>query len=1356
MLVAIPQPTVSDAAILPERIFPTGRDRLATHAQRIAATGDPLATPPEQERPTLGQTWRAAVGTTIVQDVIDMAVRPRFEREDDFFLPDFFDANRHLRDDPLVQTLRDLGQFDGVWSEGDFHFELARGRRYLEDLDTLSRASLRNKALAIGGTLIGDPTNLLPFGAAFKLAKSGTTLGRAAQFAAIAGTISVGFEELQNTLNPASDERGPINELATFGIGASLGAGVGFLTSPAVLNSLSGHIPTRKVRQMQRDWERLATEPVVRKFDPANPAVDPIRLSLADEVARGKASIQAALADDPVDNRVVSAIHVEGDESATLIQQLRTKYQEAGKALHVIEHPDQPFANLLDDVRTIIDHSDAQAAATSAELGGNWIDRAFGAVTSRYAALAAVVTPQGRLARTTLGRLHDVNRTLSGSARTVTKASADNAFGFASGTAAESVAHIYDAAKEAAVIGLRREYRALRSTQNPTYNGQPIAHRFDYHTFRNAAYDLMRREHAKSRGFDVEIPTDVPQAVRDGAERVRGYFARMRDEAEGVNLLHVGPRALAVAKREVDSLTTRVAKLQRALDGAADDPILAARLRPRFEKAQTALDDANTRLSTIDKAVAGQRFYLPRVWIASRIVAQADDFKRRIADSFRRNDSIVDGSRVADDARPLIPEAVEHLDRAQVENIIAAKTRAAEAQGAVPAALDAEDFAADVAQLTEGDLPADLRTAYRAELDAYYRRHADSAFDTLTKPDEAHGVEDALPSPIRRRILTIDEADFAEYLETDLEVILERYNRVVGGRTAVRRAIQLNPEIWRDARLRDGRAITDGADMMAYLRETADTMEQFAAKADATAGRTDTSSALMPTIRRLKGRIERDIGLPLSLMEGRNPITQDRGVFAAFSYFGRQLLRLSYANKLGSIAWAQSNDLAPSTLYAMQRPGTLGLFPRAIFNLKSLPRRDLETLGLMFDGVTRARALSDVDYLASGSGFGEGQVRRATARIERGMERLGDIHSRLSMMTFITDINKRVAGGMVIDRMTDNARRLLHAHAIMGGGMSEAKALRKAGLNSFDAAKLNSMGLNAQRARHYLTLVHRHGLTPDDVPISEVIPDLETFLTGDIGPLTQRVLKPNFAEWQMDPATPQGKANRDLHDILTANVASEVHHGMIVTPGHFDKPHVNRTVLGRIFNQFQTFLMAFANQRLAVMAQMPAHYQGWYAMAYLFLGSLSDAISNHLSGRRSLDETIEQWQKNPLGMTYAAFERSGLSGWLARPLAIADSLGIPFSPGNLVGNPLGSSAARHVTPGRALTFFGPAAADVDRFAQVLAGTARGDFDQQTLYNAAKLLPFQNLIWLRLLHSTTGAPIVPEAIWGDQNRRQPMQ
>jgi len=87
----------------------------------------------------------------------------------------------------------------------------------------------------------------------------------------------------------------------------------------------------------------------------------------------------------------------------------------------------------------------------------------------------------------------------------------------------------------------------------------------------------------------------------------------------------------------------------------------------------------------------------------------------------------------------------------------------------------------------------------------------------------------------------------------------------------------------------------------------------------------------------------------------------------------------------------------------------------------------------------------------------------------------------------------------------------------------------------------------------------------------------------------------------------------------------------------------------------------------------------------------------------------------------------------------------------MTGANTATTTARHMTTGRAMGLISPVLADFWSALNVGADVAAGRADQRTAFNAWKLVPGQNLIWLRLLHNTTGAPVVPESIKPEPTR-----
>lgn len=169
------------------------------------------------------------------------------------------------------------------------------------------------------------------------------------------------------------------------------------------------------------------------------------------------------------------------------------------------------------------------------------------------------------------------------------------------------------------------------------------------------------------------------------------------------------------------------------------------------------------------------------------------------------------------------------------------------------------------------------------------------------------------------------------------------------------------------------------------------------------------------------------------------------------------------------------------------------------------------------------------------------------------------------------------------------------------------------------------------------------------------------------------------------------------------------------------------------------------------MTQMPAKHQAWYLTSYMAIGAITDTITNALAGRRSIEDSVKQWQENPAGMAYKAFVYSGLSGPVNRIWGLTDALGIPGSPGVLLDNRVGGGASQgfyYGDPGAKtlIQALGPTASTAARIGDVVGDVlGPGEVDRRTAYRAATLLPYQNNAILRMLYRGTGLPVAPEAL-----------
>lgn len=776
----------------------------------------------------------------------------------------------------------------------------------------------------------------------------------------------------------------------------------------------------------------------------------------------------------------------------------------------------------------------------------------------------------------------------------------------------------------------------------------------------------------------------------------------------------------------------------------------------RLRKRQLVMQENQVKL---EETVARMRDYLPVVFNIDNIRNNPNRFLGILRDEFREHDSIVDGKFVQPDQRPVLTDPllkVTDYNAATIRRLSRVKTGEEGAKAATPAT-EMEELRGIISELTEGDLPRAMRERYRANLDDYYIIAAKNALDHLIDPDNAHGMAGGGggQNPLKRRLMTVRYAKLGEFLINDTEVLLDRYHRSTMSRAATARAIQLNPQFWADAKLLDGTPITDSATMIKYVDELVGAIERTAILADTELGRTG-RKMVGPKMTKLRKMLIENIEIPIKLLEGKSVVAKQGPAYSAMAYFGRNMLPIEFMNKLGSVAWSQLNDMAPKMLYALQRPGTMLQVPRIMRGLAAGGTsvhesywRDLKILGVTLDTRARVRNITDQIDLPDGRGFGEGETRRISGNIEEGIQRLSDFTGRLSLMDWITNVSKQWDGVVMLDRSITYGKKMYKANMFVEGGEELTTALKKAGISQYDAERMNHIGFNVGRTRRYLQLVYQYGLTLDDKPVRLAHKSFADFLNSTA------IVKPNFVEWNL-----KAKVDKDMLAVLSANMNREVNHFLTVTPGRFDRPlfMAKHPIIGNLFNQFQTFGMAFANQRIRPMTQMPATHQLWYLMNYMLLGGVSDAIASHFSGRRTFEETAMLWEEQPMGMMAVSMDRSGMMGWLGRPISFARGVGVRGAEPGDWRDMSGTTASRHGQPGKAWTYAGPAAADVDR--ALMVGVDMLNFftggappNSNTAYNAGKLIPMQNWIGLRMGNTITGLPITPESWVEDQRKTQ---
>jgi len=175
---------------------------------------------------------------------------------------------------------------------------------------------------------------------------------------------------------------------------------------------------------------------------------------------------------------------------------------------------------------------------------------------------------------------------------------------------------------------------------------------------------------------------------------------------------------------------------------------------------------------------------------------------------------------------------------------------------------------------------------------------------------------------------------------------------------------------------------------------------------------------------------------------------------------------------------------------------------------------------------------------------------------------------------------------------------------------------------------------------------------------------------------------------------------------------------IIVTPGAGDLPLVMRTETGRIIGQFKSFAFATVNRLMLARIQQRD-------MAVMNGMLVSTALGALVYGLKA-----KEVSSDPAVILKEAIDRSGMVGYLFDVNNIVEkatrgSVGVSALMG---GKPMSRYASRNVLG----ALLGPTADTIQDMSQIIGATATGDFKQSDTHAVRKLLPYQNLFYLRAL------------------------
>jgi len=374
------------------------------------------------------------------------------------------------------------------------------------------------------------------------------------------------------------------------------------------------------------------------------------------------------------------------------------------------------------------------------------------------------------------------------------------------------------------------------------------------------------------------------------------------------------------------------------------------------------------------------------------------------------------------------------------------------------------------------------------------------------------------------------------------------------------------------------------------------------------------------------------------------------------------------ARLLGGMTLAAIPDLARAI--AIHGMRAFGPLPHIGTEAYRLAAREAQLAGTALDRVLSTRVAASFDTADLGLESKLGRALSAPA------ERIGT----LSGMNLWNEKIKGWVGIISQNRIFEAVERI-----------AEDRPLGRA-----ERTRLASLGIDDEMARRINAQMEAHGQRHDGLAVA------------------------NTEKWTDDEAT----------EAFRAALAREVDVA-IVTPGAGDRPlwMIGRWGnFGKMLGQFQSFNMSSMTRvALAGLQQRDARAVSG-AVGMLSLGMMSYALKEMAAGRLPPDPTSDKGMR-----TYLAegVDRSGLLAWVMNLNSISEKL----SGGEYGLRPLlGASMVGSKRAGLELDnlLLGPTWDLIETGGKVAGDVAQGKVDQGTLHSVRKVIPLQNLFYLRWL------------------------
>lgn len=382
----------------------------------------------------------------------------------------------------------------------------------------------------------------------------------------------------------------------------------------------------------------------------------------------------------------------------------------------------------------------------------------------------------------------------------------------------------------------------------------------------------------------------------------------------------------------------------------------------------------------------------------------------------------------------------------------------------------------------------------------------------------------------------------------------------------------------------------------------------------------------------------------------------------------RILRELNFLRLLGGMTISAIPDVARPGMVAGFKP-----YGKVLGNLAKAPKatgmlmRDVKMFGTALDMVNSTRARA----IAGTEDF------LPLTGFERGLKRMSNNFGKVSLMNQWNTVFKQLAA-------LTSQHEILRIANRSARGTATKKELQR----------LAQVGIDADDAAEIAEQFSKHGLSQDGLNVSE--------------------------SWTWDNA----HAKERFETALLQQVDTA-----IVTPGIGDQPHfdlIGGGEVAKMLLQFRSF--AFAAHNRMLMSSLQANDLRAYSglLLSMALGAMTYGTKQALAGR-DIDTS-------PANLLAESLDRSGMMGWLAEANGLAEKatgglVGLKPQLSMLTGEEM-QGMSRFASRNAIGALAGPSFDAVGDMLSITSSIGRGEFSESDLRALRKMMPYQNLFWLR--------------------------